>query len=185
MFLVVGCGSSSEAGDITESSGTASSEVTTVSTTAPTSQTDSITESSATASQEIMTDLIATATGRVSPFDGVVDAPKDLEDLVQSALGDSSLDLHRGHDEIKNVLEAYLGISHEEMHVFMEEEKLNLAGVCQRLGLKPENLLKTLEASYAPWVEKAVTSGVISASDADFWSQEIAEALRVRVYWEG
>ncbi|MDA0247075.1 MAG: hypothetical protein O3C16_02760, partial [Actinobacteria bacterium] len=54
------------------------------------------------ASGEVITNLVATATGRVSPFDGEVDSAQDLEDLVQSALGDASLDLHRGHDEIKN-----------------------------------------------------------------------------------
>ena len=50
---------------------------------------------------------------------------------MQSALGDASLDLHRGHDEIKNVLEPFLGISHEQMHVLMEEDNLNLAGICR------------------------------------------------------
>lgn len=137
------------------------------------------------ASGEVITNLTATATGRVSPFDGEVDSTKDLEDLVQSALGDASLDLHRGHDEIKNVLEPFLGISHEQMHVLMEEDNLNLAGICERFGFDPENLLKTLEASYAPWIDQATESGLISSSDADNWSEKIADALRLRIYWQG
>jgi hypothetical protein len=112
-----------------------------------------------------------------------MDDPRDLEDLVTSALGDGSLDLHRGHDEIGNVLEAFLGISHDEMHALMEQENLNLAGVCERFGFDPENLLLTLEDSYTPWVSEAVTKGIVSKTDADYWSQEVSEALRVRVYW--
>ena len=135
------------------------------------------------ASGEVITGLTATATGRTSPFDGVVDDAKDLDDLVHSALGDGSLDLHRGHDEIGNVLEAFLGISHDEMHALMEQENLNLAGVCERFGFDPENLLLTLEDSYTPWVSEAVTKGIVSKTDADYWSQEVSEALRVRVYW--
>ena len=137
------------------------------------------------ASGEVITNLVATATGRVSPFDGEVDSIKDLEDLVQSALGDASLDLHRGHDEIKNVLEPFLGISHEQMHVLMEEDNLNLAGICERFGFDPENLLETLKASYAPWIDQATESGLISSSDADNWSEKIADALRLRIYWQG
>ena len=137
------------------------------------------------ASGEVITNLVATATGRVSPFDGEVDSIKDLEDLVQSALGDSSLDLHRGHDEIKNVLEPFLGISHEQMHVLMEEDNLNLAGICERFGFDPENLLKTLEASYAPWINQETESGLISSSDAENWSDKIADALRLRIFWQG
>ena len=137
------------------------------------------------ASGEVITNLVATATGRVSPFDGEVDSVEDLEDLVQSALGDASLDLHRGHDEIKNVLEPFLGISHEQMHVLMEEDNLNLAGICERFGFDPENLLKTLEASYAPWINQATESGLISSSDAENWSDKIADALRLRIFWQG
>ena len=137
------------------------------------------------ASGEVITNLVATATGRVSPFDGEVDSVEDLEDLVQSARGDASLDLHRGHDEIKNVLEPFLGISHEQMHVLMEEDNLNLAGICERFGFDPENLLKTLEASYAPWINQATASGLISSSDAENWSDKIADALRLRIYWQG
>lgn len=137
------------------------------------------------ASGEVITGLTATATGRISPFDGVMDDPRDLEDLVTSALGDGSLDLHRGHDEIGNVLEAFLGISHDEMHALMEQENLNLAGVCERFGFDPENLLLTLEDSYTPWVSEAVTKGVVSKTDAEYWGTKISEALRVRVYWRG
>jgi len=136
-------------------------------------------------SGEVIIGLTATATGRVSPFDGVMDEAKDLEDLVTSALGDGSLDLHRGHDEIGNVLEAFLGISHDEMHILMEQENLNLAGVCERFGFDPENLLLTLEDSYSPWIREAVTKGIVSEADAKYWDKAVSEALRVRVYWDG
>ena len=136
-------------------------------------------------SGEVIMGLTATATGRISPFDGVMDEATDLEDLVTSALGDGSLDLHRGHDEIGNVLEAFLGISHDEMHALMEQENLNLAGVCERFGFDPENLLLTLEDSYSPWISEAVTKGIVSEADAEYWDKAVSEALRVRVYWDG
>ncbi len=51
--------------------------------------------------------------GRGSPFDGTVDAQSDLNALLETAWGDGGLDLHRGHAPIENVLEAFLGISHD------------------------------------------------------------------------
>ncbi len=137
------------------------------------------------ATGNVITDIKAQGTGRVAPFDGVVDTESDLADLLKSAWGDGSLDLHRGHDEIRTVLEAYLGISHDEMHVLMEEKGLNLAGVCEHFGFDPENLVETLTASFAPFIEEGIENGVISGDEVEIWTERVRIEFSNRVYWQG
>ena len=137
------------------------------------------------ATGEVITNVKAQGTGRVAPFDGVVDTESDLDDLLKTAWGDGSLDLHRGHDEIRNVLEAYLGISHDEMHVLMEEKGLNLAGICKHFGFDPENLIETLTASFVPFIEEGAENGIISNDEVQTWTDQIRIEFSNRVYWEG
>ena len=120
-----------------------------------------------------------------SPFDGSVDQKSDLDDLVAAAWGYASLGLHRGHRGIQDVLEAFLGITHNEMHVFMEEQGLNLAGICNHFGLDPENLIKTLTASFVPYIEQGVRNGVITDDEITYWTERVQTEIRNRVYWEG
>ena len=134
---------------------------------------------------KVIVELTARAVGGVSPFDGSVDQKSDLDDLVATAWGSGSLGLHRGHAPIRGVLEAYLGITHNEMHVFMEEQGLNLAGVCEHFGFDPENLVETLTASFAPFIEQGVNNGVITNDEAAHWMERIRTEFRNRVYWEG
>ncbi len=134
---------------------------------------------------EVITDMKARATGGGVPFDGEVDSVADLEDLVASAWGVDWLGLHRGHRPIQGVLEAFLGISHDQMHVYMEQQNLNLAGVCNELGYDPDKLVKSLTNSFAPYIDEAVSNGVIPASDAADWKAKVEAQFRRRVYWQG
>ncbi|MEM7345615.1 MAG: hypothetical protein AAF485_15340 [Chloroflexota bacterium] len=137
------------------------------------------------AAGEIITTIQAQGTGGGGPFDGVVDTESDLDDLVETAWGNGSLGLHRGHAPIEGVLEAYLGISHDEMHVFMEDEGMNLAQVCEHFGFDPENLVETLTASFVPFIEEGVDNGVISSDDVEIWTDRVRTEFSNRVYWEG
>jgi len=134
----------------------------------------------------IITDIKATPSqGGGSSFDGVVDDKSDLDELVNIAWGVAWLGIHRGHGPVQNVLEAFLGINHAEMHVYMEEEKLNLAEMCEALTLDPEKLIESLNLSFKPFVEEGVSNSVITAEEAPDWQQKINDAFRKRVYWKG
>jgi len=136
------------------------------------------------ASGEVITHVTATAS-RWSAFDGQVDEADDLADLVAVAWGNGSLGLHRGHAPIENVLETFLGISHDEMHVLMEDAGLNLYGVCKHLGLPTENLIQSLVNSFRPFVSEGVSNGVITAKEADQWVEQLRAEFSKRVYWTG
>ena len=137
------------------------------------------------ATGEVITNLTARATGGGAPFDGTVDTAADLDDLLETAWGDGSLDLHRGHMPVESVLVAFLGISHDEMHILMEEAGMNLAEVCEYFGFDPENLIDTLTASFVPFLEEGVENGVIAADELDEWTGKVRTEFSNRVYWEG
>ena len=133
----------------------------------------------------IITNMTATATQGTGSFDGVVNEKSDLDELLETAWGESWLGLHRGHSPIKNVLKAFLGINHAEMHVYMEEQELNLAATCKKLGFEPENLVESLTLSFMPFIEQGVENGVIGAGETTAWQEKIRDAFSRRVYWEG
>jgi len=133
---------------------------------------------------EILTNITARGKGYGLPFKGTVDQISDLEDLVASARGIGELDLHRGHSPIQSVLEAFLDISHEQMHIYMEKDGLNLAGTCEVLGLPPENLIQTLTNSFEPFIDQGVTLKVITQADKPEWIDRVKTAFHYRVYWE-
>lgn len=134
---------------------------------------------------QIIEGMAARGTGGGVPFDGTVDQESDLEDLLETARGDGALGLHRGHAPIEGVLEAFLGISHADMHVLMEQSALNLAGICERFGFDPDHLVETLVSSFGPFIEEAVENGVITPDEAPTWKERIRAEFRARVYWEG
>ena len=134
---------------------------------------------------KILTGITARVTGGGSNFDGKVDQKSDLEAIVETAWGEGRLGLHRGHAPFRNVFEAFLGISHDEMHVLMEDFGLNLAGVCQKFGFDPENLVETLTLSVVPHLEEGVANGVITRQDMAIWIDRVRTEFRKRVYWEG
>ncbi len=106
-----------------------------------------------------------------------INDPDDLQDLVDTAWGEGWLGLHRGHRPIMDVLKAFLGISHDEMHVFMEDMNLNLAGTCEQLGFDPEKLVESLTASFQPFVDEALTKGIIDSSEASIWLERYRETF--------
>ena len=134
---------------------------------------------------EILTSITARGKGYGVPFKGTVDQISDLEDLVVTAEGVDGLDLHRGHSPIQSVLEAFLGISHQQMHVYMEKDGLNLAGTCEALGMEPENLVQTLTNSFEAYVNQGLAQGLITPSEKHDWIQRIKSAFRKRVHWTG
>ena len=114
-----------------------------------------------------------------------MDRISDLEDLVVTASGIGELDLHRGHSPIQTVLEAFLGISHEQMLVYMERDGLNLAGTCEVLGMLPENLIQTLTNSFEPYVNQGVEKGLITQAEKLVWIDRVRSEFHHRVYWTG
>jgi len=134
---------------------------------------------------EVLTDITARGKGYGLPFKGTVEHLSDLEDLVTSAAGVEGLDLHRGHSPIESVLERFLGISHEQMHVYMERDGLNLADTCKALDILPENLIQTLTNSFEPFVDQAVEQGIITQSQKPQWLERIKAQFGNRVYWNG
>jgi len=134
---------------------------------------------------EILTNITARGKGYGVPFKGTVDGLGDLDDLVATACGIGGLDLHRGHSPIQSVLEAFLGISHQQMHIYMERDGLNLAGTCEALGILPENLIQTLTNSFEPFVDQGVALGLITEVEKHDWIERIKTAFHTRVYWTG
>ena len=134
---------------------------------------------------EILVNITARGKGYGVPFKGKVDQLSDLEDLVTTASGLGELDLHKGHSPIQSVLETFLGISHEQMHVYMERDGLNLAGTCEVLGIPPENLIQTLTNSFEPFVVQGVAQGLITKAEKLEWVDRVKTAFHGRVYWNG
>ena len=126
---------------------------------------------------EVITDMTA-------DFDGEMDSLSDLEDLVETAWGTGWLGLHRGHGAIEDVLSMFLGITHDEMHVLMDEG-LNLAGICEKFGFSPDSLVETLTASFLPYIKKASNNGVISEDEIPAWREKVRDAIERRVHWTG
>ncbi len=132
----------------------------------------------------VLTDVVADAQGGRAFFDGTVDEVSDLDDLVADAWGDGDLGLHRGHAQVENVLEAFLGIDHDGMHDLMDQG-LNLAATAEALDKDPAALVETLTYSYIPFVEQGVDNGVISSDELDVWVDLIRTEFDDRVYWDG
>ena len=133
----------------------------------------------------ILTNIIAQGYGYGVPFKGAVEQLSDLEDLVTTAAGIGELDLHRGHSPIESVLELFLGISHKQMHVYMENDGLNLAGCCKVLNLSPDHLIQSLTNSFEPYIDQGVSLGVITAKDKLVWISRVKAQFHKRVFWNG
>ncbi|UZR96873.1 hypothetical protein [Chondrinema litorale] len=145
----------------------------------------SVSSITSTGTGDVITNLQANGTGGGAAFDGKVNTTSDLDDLVDTAWGEGSLGLHRGHAPIENVLIAFLGISHNNMHTFMENYGYNLAMVCENYDFDPENLIESLTNSFVPFIEEGVENGVISSDEVEYWTEQVREEFSNRVYWEG
>lgn len=114
-----------------------------------------------------------------------VDTEEELVALVQDAYGDGNLDLHRGHQPVQDVLDEVLGISHEELHVYMEEQDMNLAAVCEELGIDPDTLIQAMVDAWSPAIDNAVEAGAITEEEADAYLDALIDAFTFRVTWDG
>ncbi|WP_088318616.1 hypothetical protein [Kineosporia sp. R_H_3] len=114
-----------------------------------------------------------------------VTTEEQLVALVQEAYGDASLGLHRGHQPVESVLDEVLGISHDELHVRMEEQGQNLAAVATDLGIDPQSLVDALVESWSPAIDTLLANGTITQDEADAYRAALEEAFTFRVTWDG
>ncbi|WP_369137414.1 hypothetical protein [Modestobacter versicolor] len=113
-----------------------------------------------------------------------VTTEEQLVELIQDAYGDPSLDLHRGHQPVQDVLDEVLGISHEELHVRMEAGQ-GLAEVAEDLGIDPQELIDGMVAEYGVAIDTLLASGTITQEEADQYLTDLEEAFDFRVTWDG
>lgn len=114
-----------------------------------------------------------------------VSTEEELIALVQEAYGDGALDLHRGHQPVQDVLNAVLAISHEELHVYMEEQDMNLAAVATAIGVDPQTLIDALVEAWSPAIDNVVASGAITDDEAAQYLDDLEAAFTFRVTWDG
>ncbi|WP_222195833.1 hypothetical protein [Modestobacter italicus] len=113
-----------------------------------------------------------------------VTTEEELVALVQDAYGDPSLDLHRGHQPVQDVLDEVLGITHEELHVRMEAGQ-GLAEVAEDLGVDPQELIDGMVAKYAVAIDTLLADGTITQEEADQYLADLETAFEFRVTWDG
>lgn len=104
--------------------------------------------------------------------------------LIQEAYGDASLDRHRGHQPVQDVLNAVLAISHDELHVRMEAGQ-NLAAVATDLGVDPQTLIDALVESWSTAIDNVLAAGEITEAEAEQYRQALETAFTFRVTWDG
>jgi len=109
----------------------------------------------------------------------------ELIALIQEAYGDGSLDLHRGHQPVQEVLDEVLAISHEELHVRMEEQEQNLAAVAEDIGVDLQTLIDALVVSWSPAIDDLLAAGTITEEEAEQYEEALEEAFTFRVTWDG
>jgi hypothetical protein len=185
--LAAACGSAA-------TTGTADSTTTSTESTTDSSSADDTSESTADATTDTASD---TATDRGAPGAGgsagggpggvdvsAVTTEDELIALVQDAYGDPSLDLHRGHQPVEEVLDAVLGISHAELHVRMDAGQ-GLAEVADELGVGHEALIEAMVEAWSPAVDAVLASGAITEAEADEYRAALEEAFTFRVTWDG
>ena len=136
-------------------------------TAACTAESSTTTSTSTSQSATTTTGDTANAAGQGGGGPGGVDVSSvtteaQLVALIQEAYGDASLDLHRGHQPVQDVLDEVLSISHEELHVRMEEQGQNLATVADDLGVGQQTLSDALVASWSPAIDTLLENGTIT-----------------------
>lgn len=113
-----------------------------------------------------------------------VSTEEELIALVQEAYGDASLDLHRGHQPVQDVLDEVLTISHEELHAHMDTGQ-NLAAVATDIGVDPQTLIDALVASWGTAIDNVLAAGEITEAEAEQYREALTEAFTFRVNWNG
>ena len=113
-----------------------------------------------------------------------VTTEEQLVELIQEAYGDASLELHRGHQPVQDVLDEVLAISHDELHVRMDAGQ-NLATVAEDLGVDPQTLVDALVESWSPTIDDLLAAGTITEDEAEQYRAALEEAFTFRVDWDG
>lgn len=151
-----------------------------------TSATESDSAATTSTTQTSSNDSDGRGGGRGNSVDvGSVATEAALVELIQEAYGDGSLDLHRGHQPVQDVLDEVLGISHDELHVRMEEQGQNLAAVAEDLGIDPQVLIDALVESWSAPIDEMLAAGTITADQASAYEEALTEAFTFRVNWDG
>lgn len=114
-----------------------------------------------------------------------VSTEEELVALVQEAYGDAGLGLHRGHQPVQDVLDEVLTISHDELHVRMEEQGQNLAAIAEDLGIDPQTLIDALVDAWSPAIDTLLENGTITEQEADDYEAALEDAFTFRVTWDG
>ncbi|MGY1815183.1 hypothetical protein [Blastococcus sp. SYSU D00820] len=109
---------------------------------------------------------------------------EQLVEVIQEAYGDGSLDLHRGHQPVQDVLDEVLAISHDELHVRMDAGQ-NLAAVAEDIGVDPQDLVDALVESWGTAIDTVLASGEITEDEAEQYRAALEEAFTFRVNWDG
>ena len=78
-----------------------------------------------------------------------------------------------------------LTISHDELHVRMEEQNQNLAAVAEDIGVDPQTLIDTLVESWSPAIDNLLANGAITEDEADAYRTALEDAFTFRVNWDG
>ncbi len=107
-----------------------------------------------------------------------------LVELIQEAYGEPSLGLHRGHQDVESTLIDVLGISHDEMHVRMEQGQ-NLAAVAKDRGIDQQELIDALVKTRSSAIDSLLENGTITQEQADGYLDELQDAYTFRVTWDG
>jgi hypothetical protein len=151
---------------------TAEASTSSAGSTTSTSLSSDTTGSGAASSDDSATDTGSTGDGS-GPGGGVDTSSVATEDelvaLIQEAYGDAGLGLHRGHQPVQDVLDEVLTISHDELHVRMEEQGQNLAAVAEDIGVDPQTLVDALVDSWSPAIDSLLENGTITQDEADAW----------------
>lgn len=113
-----------------------------------------------------------------------VSSEAQLVTLVQEAYGDGSLDLHRGHQPVQDVLDEVLGISHDELHSRMDDGQ-NLAAVAEHLDIDPQELIDAMVAAWSPAIDTLLEDGTLTQAEADGYEEALTDAFAFRVTWDG
>lgn len=131
--------------------------------------------------------------GDGSPDRGIVpkevSTVEELAILIQDAYGDGTLDLHRGHQPVEDVLDQVLEIPHAELHVRMEQHEQNLATVALDLDLEPTELIDAMVKSRMAAIDNLLAEGTITVDQAGQYLAALTAAFTAaftfRVTWDG
>lgn len=162
---------------------------TAVAATTGTDSSTSTTSDSTTSDSTTSTDSGATQNAGGQGGPGAVDVSsvtteEQLIALIQEAYGDASLDLHRGHQPVQDVLNEVLAISHDELHVRMDSGQ-NLSDVAEDLGVGTDTLVAALVEAWSPAIDNLLAAGTITQDEADAYLAALEEAFTFRVTWDG